>query len=115
MYTTVIYIIFERGISFLISLKLFEFSGSQTKMVFKQSFKYLKNEIINLCKVILKLECLYQNICSDQTWNLHNHGIFSTNYIIIVKKYFKRPNKIYVFRINSTRSTKWCKNLSQIF
>ncbi len=22
-------------------------------------------------------------ICSDQTWNLHNHGIFSTNYIII--------------------------------
>jgi len=33
MYTTVIYIIFERGISFLIILKLFEFSGFQTKMV----------------------------------------------------------------------------------
>jgi hypothetical protein len=28
-------------------------------MVFKQSFKYLKNEIINLSKVFLKLECLF--------------------------------------------------------
>jgi len=63
MYTTVIYIIFERGISFLIILKLFDFSSFQTKMVFKQSFKYLKNEKINFTKVILKLECLfYQNI-----------------------------------------------------
>jgi hypothetical protein len=42
MYTTDIYIIFERGISFLIILKLFKISGLQTKMVFKQSFKYLK-------------------------------------------------------------------------
>ena len=47
MYTTVIFIIFERGISFLIILKLFEFSGFQTKMVVKQNFKYLKNEKIN--------------------------------------------------------------------
>jgi hypothetical protein len=63
MYTKDIYIIFERGISFLIILKLCEFSCFQTKMVFKQSFKYLKNEKINLSKVILKLECLfYQNI-----------------------------------------------------
>ncbi len=32
-------------------------------MVFKQSFKYLKNEKINFIKVILKLECLfYRNI-----------------------------------------------------
>jgi len=38
MYTTVIYIIFERGISFLIILKLFEFSGFQTKMVFQTKF-----------------------------------------------------------------------------
>jgi len=30
MYTTVIYIIYERGISLLIILKLFEFSGIQT-------------------------------------------------------------------------------------
>jgi len=59
MYIIVIYIIFERGISFLIVLKLFEFSGFQTKIVFKQSFKYLKNEKINLSKVILKLECLF--------------------------------------------------------
>jgi len=58
MYTTVIYIIFERGISFLIILKLCEFFGFQTKLVFKQSFKYLKNEKINLSKLILKLECL---------------------------------------------------------
>ena len=44
MYITVIYIIYERSISFLTILKLFEFSGFQTKLVFKQSFKYLKNE-----------------------------------------------------------------------
>jgi len=32
-------------------------------MVFKQSFKYLKNEKINFIKVIIKQECLfYQNI-----------------------------------------------------
>jgi hypothetical protein len=48
MYTTVIYIVYERGISFLIILKLFEFSGFQTKTVFKQSFKYLKNEKIRV-------------------------------------------------------------------
>ncbi len=59
MYTTVIHIIYERSISFLIISKLCEFSGFQTKLVFKQSFKYLKNEIINLSKVILKLECLF--------------------------------------------------------
>ena len=59
MYTTVIYIIFERGISYLTILKLCEFSGFQTKMVFKQSFKYLKNEKNNFIKVILKQECLF--------------------------------------------------------
>jgi hypothetical protein len=48
MYTTVIYIINERSISLLIILKLFEFFSFQTKMVFKQNFKYLKNEKINL-------------------------------------------------------------------
>ena len=42
---------------------LFDFSGFQTKMVFKQSFKYLTNEKINFIKMILKLECLfYQNM-----------------------------------------------------
>ncbi len=46
---------YERGISFLLILKLFEFS--------KQRFKYLKNEKTNFIKAILKLECLfYQNI-----------------------------------------------------
>jgi hypothetical protein len=59
MYTTVIYIIYERGIGFLKILKLFEFSASQTKMVFKLSFKYLKNEKINFINVIPKLECLF--------------------------------------------------------
>jgi len=34
-------------------------SGLQTKMVFKQSFKYLKNEKNNFIIVILKLECLF--------------------------------------------------------
>ncbi len=73
MYTTVIYIIYERGISFLIILKLCEFSGFQTKMVFKQSCKHLKNEKINLSKVILKLECLlYQNI-----YLLFHHILYS--------------------------------------
>ncbi len=44
-------------------------------MVFKQSFKYLKNEKINFIKVIIKQECLfYQNIyiCVNQTWNFEN-------------------------------------------
>ena len=59
MYTTVIHIIYERSNSFLIILKLCEFSGFQTKLVFKQSFKYFNNEIIILSKVILKLECLF--------------------------------------------------------
>ena len=36
------------------------------------------------------------------------------NYIIKGKKDFKRPNKIYIFRISSARSTKWCENLRQI-
>ena len=48
---SVIYIIYERSISFLTILKLFGFSGFQTKMVFKQSFKYLKNEKLNLLKL----------------------------------------------------------------
>jgi len=38
MFITVVYIIYERSISYLKILKLFEFSG------FKLSFKYLKNE-----------------------------------------------------------------------
>jgi hypothetical protein len=80
MYTTDIYIIFERGISFLIILKLCEFSGFQTKMVFKQSFKYLKNEKINLSKVILKLECLfYQNIYYFIIFYIHRAILTQTN------------------------------------
>jgi hypothetical protein len=70
--TIVIYIIYERSIRFLAIFKLFKISGLQTKMVFKQSFKYLKNEKIKFIEVILKLECLfYQNICmcSTQSWN----------------------------------------------
>ncbi len=59
----VIYIIYERCIRFLTILKLFKVSGLQTKMAFKQRFKYEKNEKVNFIKVILKLECLfYQNI-----------------------------------------------------
>jgi len=77
MNTTVIYIIYERSISYLTILKLFEFSGFQTKMVFKQSFKYLKNEKINLSKVILKLECLfYQNI-----YLLFHHILYSYSHL----------------------------------
>ena len=40
IYITVIYIIYERRISFLTILKLFKIYGLQTKMAFKQSFKY---------------------------------------------------------------------------
>ena len=48
-------------------------------MVFKPSFKCLKNKKINFIPAILKLETLlYQNIyiCSDQSWNLNNLKIF---------------------------------------
>jgi hypothetical protein len=44
MYIAVIYIIYERSISFLTILKLFKISGSQTKMTFKQRFKYQKTK-----------------------------------------------------------------------
>jgi len=47
MYITVIYIIYERSISFLTILKLFKISGLQANMAFKQRFKYSKNEQIN--------------------------------------------------------------------
>ena len=53
MYITVIYIIYERSISFLTILKLFKISGLQSKTAFKQRFKYSKNEQINFIKVIL--------------------------------------------------------------
>ena len=39
MYTTVIYIIYERGISLLKILKIFEFSGFQTKMASNKVLK----------------------------------------------------------------------------
>ena len=48
MYITVINIIYERGISFLNNFKTLRICGLQTKMAFKQRFKYLKNEKINL-------------------------------------------------------------------
>jgi len=52
---------------------MLQFSGFQTKFVFKQSFKYLKNEKINLSEVILKLECLfYMN-----TYLLFHHILYS--------------------------------------
>ena len=73
MYTTVIYIIFERGISFLITLKLCDFLVFKQKCFSKQSFKYLKNVKINLSKVILKLECFfYQN-----TYLVFHHILYS--------------------------------------
>ncbi len=87
MYIKVIYIIYERSISYLTILKLFEFSGFQTKMVFKQSFKYLKNEKINLSKVILKLECLFcQNI-----YIISSYFIFLEPFWL--KQIKKRPNR----------------------
>jgi len=49
------------------------FTCFQTKMVFKQSFKYLTNEKIIFIKAILKLECLfYQNI-----YLLFHHILYS--------------------------------------
>ena len=42
-------------------------------------------------------------------------GFFSTYLPIIVKNTLRDPTNIYIFRISSMRSTKWCKNLSQNF
>ncbi len=42
-------------------------------------------------------------ICVTQSWKLNNLGIFSTNYIITVKKHFKRPNKIYIYLESARR------------
>ena len=60
IYITVLFIIFKRSISFLTILKLLKISGLQTKIAFKQRFKYKKMNIkkkkkINFIKVILKL------------------------------------------------------------
>ncbi len=48
---------------------------------------------------------IYMNeyICSDQTWNLHSHGIFSTNYIIIVKKKTLRDPTKYIYLESARR------------
>jgi len=81
MYTTVMHIIYERSISFLIILKLCQFSGFQTKLVFKQSFIYLKNEKNNLSKVIIKLECLFY------------HNIYILFYLILYSKSHFDSNK----------------------
>jgi len=95
MYTTVIYIIFERGISFLIILKLSEFSGFQTKLVFKQSFKYLKNEKINLRKVILRLEFLfYLNIYIQFYLILYSKSRFDSNKS--KKRSYRKKNTPYL-------------------
>ena len=87
MYTTVMHIIYERRISFLIILKLCQFSGFQTKLVFKQSFEN-ENEIINLSKVILKLECLfYLNMYLLFYLILYSKSHFDSN------KFKKRSNR----------------------
>ncbi len=53
-------------------------------MVFKQSFKYLKNEKIYFIQVILKLECLsYQKIY-----------IFSSNFIFVEPFWLKQIQKM---------------------
>jgi len=53
---------------------------SNKKNFFKQSFKYLKKEKINLRKVILKLDCLfYQNIYSLFHLVLYSQSHFDSN------------------------------------
>ena len=47
----------------------------QKKIVFKQRFKYLKNEKINLIKVILKLECLFSE-CLFRIFSILFHLFF---------------------------------------
>ena len=72
-------------------------------MVFKQSFKYLKNEKINLSKVILKLECLfYQNI-----FILFHRILYYSSYFIrraiLTQKNEKKPlieKKAHQFLLN---------------
>ncbi len=53
---------------------------------------------------MFKIQC----ICSTQSWNLNNLGIFSTNYKIIVKKDFMRPNKIYIYLESARRDLQNC-------
>jgi len=89
------------------------------------SIKYITHRMKNTLRVKCSTKIVYSfenfnfivrisKICVTQSWNLNNLGIFSTNYIIIVKKYFMRPNKIYIFRISSTtKSTKW-RDLSNV-
>jgi len=58
---------------------MFKISGFQTKMVFKQRFKYLKNVKINFIKV----ECLF-----------HHNIYFIASYFILEESFrFKKMQK----------------------
>jgi hypothetical protein len=69
--------------------------------------------------VFIALRLIYIYIylckCSEQSSDFESLGIFFHHLFSHRKKYFMRPNKICIFRISSTRSAQWCKNLSQNF
>ncbi len=75
-----------------------QFSGFQTKMVFKQSSKYLKNEKINFIKVILKIkiECLfYHNLYILFNLILYSKSHFDSNKC--KKRSNRKKHAIYYF------------------
>jgi len=81
-------------------------------MVFKQSFKYLKNKKINLSKVILKLECLfYQNIYYFILFYIRRAILTQTNPKkgLIEKK--NLPNTLPNILILPNYITNWIKRL----
>jgi len=91
-------------------------------MVFKQSFKYFKNEKINFIEVILKLECLfYQNILYHLI--LYSSSHFDSNKF--KKKsnrkkdtpYFEKKNKRSVGSLlnNAFLNQRWLNRLGEIF
>ncbi len=68
----------------------------QTKLVFEQSFKYLKNEKINLSKVIIKLEFFfYLNIYILFYLILYSKSHFDSNKS--KKRSNRKKNMPYIF------------------
>ena len=58
---------------------------------------------------------IFEKTSMSLVWKVNELArIFSTNYIIIVKKYFETQQNIYIFRISSTRFIE-CQDLQNFF
>ena len=78
-------IIYERSISFLTILKIFKISGLQTKMVFIQSFKYLKNEhiLFYICRAIFTQTNPKKSLIEKKTCQIQLYRMMHLSFIYL--------------------------------